>query len=386
MAIELGYFTMPVHPPERDYVQTLKEDREAILLADRLGFTEAYVGEHVTDVAESITDCTVFLASLAHVTKQIKLGTGTVNLPNGHPAAIATKVAMLDNILEGRFLFGISPGGLPSDWEMFGNLDADRREKFAESIDLILGIWEGDAPYNLEGKHWTISTERTQIPEIGQGRMVKPYQKPHPPIVVTVVEPFSASAANAAARGWDVISANFLLPQWVKSHWEKVVEGCEAAGRTPDPARWRVAKTVFVADDERTAREYGFGPGQPVPLLLPAARLQARSRRPRQPLQAGSGSPGLGRHDGLHRRPARRRRHGRPGRRRAAGLPRDDRRLRDAPLLRHRLGRPATRAALDGAHGRGSHAPGQPRDRAGSRGGPGGRLTAFPRSATLAEV
>jgi alkanesulfonate monooxygenase SsuD/methylene tetrahydromethanopterin reductase-like flavin-dependent oxidoreductase (luciferase family) len=261
--IELGYFTMPVHPPERDYLQTLTEDREAILLADRLGFSEAYVGEHVTDVAESITDCTVFLASLAHVTKNIRLGTGTVNLPNGHPAAIATKVAMLDTILEGRFVFGISPGGLPSDWEMFGNLDADRREKFAESIDLILGIWEGDAPYNLEGKHWRISTEKTQIPEIGQGRMVRPFQKPHPPIVVTVVEPFSGSAANAAARGWDIISANFLLPQWVRSHWEKVREGCEASGRTPDPARWRVAKTVFVADDDRTAREYGTGPDSP---------------------------------------------------------------------------------------------------------------------------
>jgi alkanesulfonate monooxygenase SsuD/methylene tetrahydromethanopterin reductase-like flavin-dependent oxidoreductase (luciferase family) len=261
--IQLGYFTMPVHPPAREYAQTLTEDREAILLADRLGFTEAYVGEHVTDVAESITDCTVFLASLAHVTERIRLGTGTVNLPNGHPAAIATKIAMLDTILEGRFVFGISPGGLPSDWEVFGNLDADRREKFAECIDLILGIWAGDAPYNLEGKHWRISTEKTQIPEIGQGRMVKPFQKPHPPIVVTVVEPFSASAANAAARGWDIISANFLLPQWVRSHWEKVVEGCEATGRTPDPARWRVAKTVFVADDDRTANRYGTGPDSP---------------------------------------------------------------------------------------------------------------------------
>ena len=123
---------------------------------------------------------------------------------------------MLDNILEGRFVFGISPGGLPSDWEMFGNLDVDRREKFAECIDQILGIWAGEAPYTLEGKYWTISTERTQIPEIGQGLIVKPYQKPHPPIVVAVVEPSSASAANAAARGWDIISANFLLPQFRK--------------------------------------------------------------------------------------------------------------------------------------------------------------------------
>jgi alkanesulfonate monooxygenase SsuD/methylene tetrahydromethanopterin reductase-like flavin-dependent oxidoreductase (luciferase family) len=261
--MNLGYFTMPIHPPSRDYVQTLKEDRDAILLADELGFTEAYVGEHVTDLAESITDCAVFLASLANITRTIKLGTGTVNLPNGHPAAIAAKIAMLDNILEGRFVFGISPGGLPSDWEMFGNLEVDRREKFAESIELILGIWAGEAPYNLRGKYWTISTERTQIPHIGQGLMVKPYQKPHPPIVVTVVEPASKSAADAAARGFDIISANFLLPQWVKTHWERFVEGCEWIGRRPDPASWRVAKTVFVADDEATARRYAYGQGSP---------------------------------------------------------------------------------------------------------------------------
>ena len=125
--MRLGYFTMPIHPPEREYVETLTEDREAILLADRLGFTEAFVGEHVTDAAETVTDSVVFLASLVHETEPIKLGTGTVNLPNSHPAAIAAKVAMLDTMLEGRFILGVSPGGLASDWEMFGNLDLDRR-------------------------------------------------------------------------------------------------------------------------------------------------------------------------------------------------------------------------------------------------------------------
>ena len=259
--MNLGYFTMPLHPPGRDYVQILKEDRDAIVLADKLGFTEAFVGEHVTDIAEPVTDSAVFLASLAPLTKSIKLCTGTVNLPNGHPAAIATKVAMLDNILEGRFVFGVSPGGLPSDWEVFGNLELDRREKFLECLDHILGIWAGEAPYNLEGRHWSISTERTMIPDIGQGIMVRPYQKPHPPIAVTVVEPYSKSAAEAATRGWDIISANFLLPRWVRTHRETYA----AASRTspPDPANWRVAKTVLVADDDRTAREYGFGPQSP---------------------------------------------------------------------------------------------------------------------------
>ena len=99
--MNVAYFTMPVHPPERDYLTILREDREAILLADRLGYTEAYVGEHTTDVAESVTDCAVFLASLAHETRNIRLCTGTVNLPNSHPAAVAAKIAMLDHLLGG---------------------------------------------------------------------------------------------------------------------------------------------------------------------------------------------------------------------------------------------------------------------------------------------
>jgi alkanesulfonate monooxygenase SsuD/methylene tetrahydromethanopterin reductase-like flavin-dependent oxidoreductase (luciferase family) len=258
--VNLGYFTMPLHPPGRDYLQTLREDRDAVVLADELGFTEAFVGEHVTDLCESVTDSAVFLAHLAALTRRITLCTGTVNLPNGHPAAIATKIAMLDHLLEGRFVFGVSPGGLPSDWEVFGNLELDRREKFLECLEHILAIWAGDAPYNLEGTHWRISTERTMIPEIGQGIMVRPYQRPHPPIAVTVVEPSSQSAAEAARRGWDIVSANFLLPRWVRTHWETYA-GVPAT--PPDPSRWRVAKTVLVTDDERTAREYGFGPRSP---------------------------------------------------------------------------------------------------------------------------
>jgi alkanesulfonate monooxygenase SsuD/methylene tetrahydromethanopterin reductase-like flavin-dependent oxidoreductase (luciferase family) len=261
--MNLGYFTMPLHPPSRNYAQTLKEDRDAIVLADRLGFTEAYVGEHVTDTAETITDCAVFLASLAPLTQRIKLCTGTVNLPNGHPAAIASKIAMLDNMLEGRFILGISPGGLPSDWEIFGNLGAARTEMFVECVDHVLALWAAEGVIKREGKYWNLSTEKTVIADIGQGLMLKPYQKPHPPIVVTAVEPFSKGVTEAAARGWDMISANFLLPQWVRSHWPKHIEGCQRISRTPDPARWRVAKTVFVADDERTAREYGFGPQSP---------------------------------------------------------------------------------------------------------------------------
>src|SRR5215469_3703621 len=224
--MQLGYFTMPLHPPERDYTTTLKEDRDAIILAEKLGYIEAFVGEHVTDRAETITSSLVFIASLLSDTSRIKLGSGTVNLPNNHPAAVAAQVAMLDHLLEGRFLFGISPGGLLSDAEAFGNLDSDRTAMFVEAIDQVLAIWAGEAPYNLHGKYWTITTERTMRPEIGQGTIVKPYQKPHPPIVVTAVAPFSKGVTAAAMRGWTPISANFLQPPWVRSHWPKYQEGC----------------------------------------------------------------------------------------------------------------------------------------------------------------
>jgi alkanesulfonate monooxygenase SsuD/methylene tetrahydromethanopterin reductase-like flavin-dependent oxidoreductase (luciferase family) len=88
------------------------------------------------------------------------------------------------------------------------------------------------------------------------GVMVKPYQKPHPPIVVTVVVPHSKGVAAAAARGWTPISANFLQPVWAKTHWPMYVKGCEQGGRKADPADWRVCKSVFVADDDATARRY----------------------------------------------------------------------------------------------------------------------------------
>ena len=97
----------------------------------------------------------MFIASLIDATKKIKLGTGTINMPNSHPAATAAQIAMLDHMLDGRFIFGISPGGLLSDAEAFGNLDADRNAMFLEAINQVLAIWAGEPPYNLKGKYWS---------------------------------------------------------------------------------------------------------------------------------------------------------------------------------------------------------------------------------------
>lgn len=275
--MKLSFFTMPIHPLGKPIAQSLHEDREAFLLADSLGFSEAYCGEHTTDQAEIITSTVAFLASLAYETKQIRLGTGTINMPNSHPARVAAEVAMLDHMLEGRLNFGISPGGLMSDAEVFGNLKKDRNAMFLECINMVLDIWTGESPYNLEGEFWNISTENTRIPDIGQGEVMRPYQDPHPPIIGTAVAPFSKGVTAMAARGWQPISGNFLLPQWAATHWPNYVEGCLQGGYTPSYADWRVAKNICVAKDQATARAYARDPGSPYVLYY--SQLLTKMRR-----------------------------------------------------------------------------------------------------------
>ena len=64
--MRLGYFTMPMHPHHRSPTETLQEDRDAIIFADKLGFYDAFVGEHLTEKSENVSNSFIFLATLIH--------------------------------------------------------------------------------------------------------------------------------------------------------------------------------------------------------------------------------------------------------------------------------------------------------------------------------
>jgi alkanesulfonate monooxygenase SsuD/methylene tetrahydromethanopterin reductase-like flavin-dependent oxidoreductase (luciferase family) len=250
---------MPLHPAQRPPAQTLQEDREAVILADRLGFYDAFVGEHLTERSENITNSFIFLASLVHATERIKLATGTSNLSHSHPALIASHAAMFDHLARGRFIFGVSPGALRSDAEALGLLDEDRNRLFAEAIDVILAIWEREPPYDIDfpGNRFKVTTAQTRVPEINRGELYKPYQRPRPEIVGTVVAPGSKGVIAMGERDFHPLSANFLLAQWLPSHWANYAAGKRNVGKTAAASDWRVARTVFVADDDRVALRYG---------------------------------------------------------------------------------------------------------------------------------
>jgi alkanesulfonate monooxygenase SsuD/methylene tetrahydromethanopterin reductase-like flavin-dependent oxidoreductase (luciferase family) len=257
--MRLGYFTMPVHPMGRDWSQTLREDREAIILADKLGFHDAFVGEHLTDACENITNSTLFLATLIHATKNIKLASGTTNLSQIHPVVIAANAAMFDHLAQGRFILGVSAGALTSDAEALGILDEDRNKIFAEAIDVILAIWERDPPYSIDfpDNRFKVAIERVPALHLGVGIMPKPFQNPRPEIVGTVVAPFSPGVVLMGKRDFHPLSANFLLAKHLKSHWQNYAKGKAEVGEKAEVEDWRVARTIFVADDDKTAERYG---------------------------------------------------------------------------------------------------------------------------------
>jgi alkanesulfonate monooxygenase SsuD/methylene tetrahydromethanopterin reductase-like flavin-dependent oxidoreductase (luciferase family) len=259
--MHLGLFMMPIHMPGRRLQDMIREDTEKIIFAEQLDFAEAWVGEHFSATTEPLTSPLMFMASLLPVTSRIKLGTGVINLPNHHPAIVAGEVALFDHMSNGRFLFGIGPGGLASDLELFGNQDAQlRAEKMLESIDIILRIWGQDPPYQINGRYWDIEIQNAIVPSLGVGFMPKPFQEPHPPIAVSAMSPDSVSVRTAAMHGWIPISANFVPDESVASHWRKYKEGCADVGREPIGSEWRVARNIMVAPTEAEAKERALDP------------------------------------------------------------------------------------------------------------------------------
>jgi len=251
-ALDLGFFIQPVHPPSRSYADVLREDREAVVLADRLGYREAFIGEHLVDSAETITSSLAFIAHLADACPRVTFGTGVLPLANYHPAMAAAQVSMVDHLVRGRLVLGVGPG-VPGDAEAIGDLGTDRSRKTLETLDHMRRLWTEEPPYRIEGEFHRTTTERSLDREIGLGVCVRPLQRPHPPIAITSIRPDSKGPYSAGARGWSGISASYVGRHVVRAQIERFLAGRRSAGLSADPSGWRVARCIFVADDRDTA-------------------------------------------------------------------------------------------------------------------------------------
>jgi alkanesulfonate monooxygenase SsuD/methylene tetrahydromethanopterin reductase-like flavin-dependent oxidoreductase (luciferase family) len=261
--MDYGYFSMPLHPPGRSLTDGYKIDIEQFVMADQMGYSEGWMGEHFTIPWESHPAPDLFVANVLPRTDQIKLGTGVVLLPMHDPRLVALRIAYLDHLAEGRFMFGIGSGGAPTDFGWW-DIDAENgqhREMFRESIDAILAIWANEGPYEQKGKYWNY-TIPAPMPDIPLHHHIFPYQKPHPPIAVAGLHRNSETLTLAGERGWIPMSINYLPARNLKTHWDTVEAGAKRAGRSaPSRKEWRIAREVYVAEtDEKAVEECLNGP------------------------------------------------------------------------------------------------------------------------------
>ena len=254
--MELGLFAQPVHRPEKEWLQALEEDREAIILADQLGFSEAWIGEHFTTKAEQIPSPLMFMATLLRDAPSIRLATGVINLPYHNPVIVAAEVAQFDQLSGGRLILGIGPGGLMSDAELFGNKEMPERYLIAlEGLDLMTRLWQEEAPLEHRGEHYEFALEDRVWLSHGVGSMAKPFQQPHPPIALAMVGPGGLTAQTIAERSFIPISANFVPIENVSAQWKDYSETRRNMGAPANRDIWRVCRNILVTESDSQAED-----------------------------------------------------------------------------------------------------------------------------------
>jgi len=259
--MKLGLFMMPSHPPERGLRAGHEWDLEVLRVADRLGYDEAWIGEHFTGPWEPNPAPDLLIAQALLQTTRIKLAPGAHILPYHQPAELAVRVAYMDHLAAGRYMLGIGSGGLPTDFQMF-DIDpaiGQHRDKFREALDIMLKIWSTDDGLEYAGKYWKVNVPAPMYNGLLKHH-IRPLQKPHPPIGIAGISYKSETLKLAGEYGFLPLSLD-MNAKALSSHWQAVEEGAARTGRTPRRSDWRIVRDVFVADTDAEAREQCLASG-----------------------------------------------------------------------------------------------------------------------------
>jgi limonene 1,2-monooxygenase len=242
--MRFGVFMAPFHRFGENPTLAYKRDLELIEQLDRLGYEEAWVGEHHSYGREIIGDPVSFIAAAAQRTHRIRLGTGVTSLPYYHPFIVADRMVQLDHMTEGRVMLGVGPGALPSDAYMMGIEPVQLRARMNEALDGVMALLKAKAPVSMETEWFTLRDARLQLAS---------YTSPHLP--VSVATTFSPSGAMAAGKhGVGLLSLAGADNAAFERTWGWVEEAAAVHHKTVDRANWGVViPVVHLADSRRQA-------------------------------------------------------------------------------------------------------------------------------------
>lgn len=247
--MSFGAFLAPFHRPGENPTLALERDLELIAHLDRLGFDEAWAGEHHSTGWETIASPEMFLAVAAERTRHIRLGTGVVSLPYHHPLMVADRIVLLDHLTRGRVNFGVGPGGHLTDALMLGIAPGDLRPMMAERLDVVMRLLTTTEPVTHAGDGYELNEAVLQL---------RPFQRPHPPVFVTSMES-PAGMVLAGRHGTGVLSLTVAKgpsgPVDLSAHWAIAEESAERHGTRVSRQDWRLSIPVHLADTRREAMD-----------------------------------------------------------------------------------------------------------------------------------
>src|SRR6476620_3071099 len=176
--LRFGVFLAPFHKPGINPTLALQSDLDLVAWLDRLGYDEAWFGEHHSAGTEISASPEIFIAVAAERTAHIRLGTGVVSLSYHNPLWVAERIVLLDHLTRGRVMLGVGPGSLPTDAAMIGVSQSDTRELMEQSFDVIMTLLRTEQPVTFTNGRWDLREARLHL---------RPYSNPLFDIAVAAV-------------------------------------------------------------------------------------------------------------------------------------------------------------------------------------------------------
>ena len=245
--LRFGIFLAPFHALNENPTNALDRDFELIEHLDRLGYDEAWIGEHHSGGFEIIASPEVFMAAAFERTKNMKIGTGVVSLPYHHPFMAVDRMIQLDHQSKGRAMFGVGPGALVGDAFRMGIDPSTQRDRMNEALDVILPLLRGE-----------IVSKKTDWFEVREAQIQLPcYTQPHIEMAVACAR--SPSGALAAGKhGLGMLSIGGTSDDALTHHannWKICEETAIANKKHVDRKNWRVVTLAHIADTREQALE-----------------------------------------------------------------------------------------------------------------------------------
>jgi limonene 1,2-monooxygenase len=246
--LKFGIFLAPFHPVGQNPTLALERDLDLVVHLDRLGFDEAWIGEHHSAGYEIIASPEVFIGIAAERTNHIRLGTGVSSLPYHHPLMLTDRMVLLDHLTRGRIMLGVGPGALPSDAFMMGIPVAAQRDRMEEALEAILLLLRSDEPVTMKTDWFTLDDARLNL---------RPYTQPH--FEVAVASQISPAGSRAAGRfGTGLLSIGATNQQGfdlLGYHWQIAEERAAQFDTSVERRNWRLVGPVHIAETREQAYE-----------------------------------------------------------------------------------------------------------------------------------